>query len=302
MKHIFVINPKAGKTDRTSEINETLKKYQGKFSCEVYVTKGRGDGQVFVKEYLKKADPAETYRFYACGGDGTLYDVVNGAYGFKNAEVACYASGSGNDFVKNFGDTSKFRDLDKVINGEPKEIDLLKVDDKYCINITNYGFDGEVTFAMLKYKGWPLVTGPMAYNMAAVTTMLFHMNQYLKVTLDGKVAFDGKGLLIAVANGYCYGGGFHCAPLAKIDDGLIDVCLIKKISRFKAAPLIKKYKAGKHIDDPKLKPFVIYQKCKEVVIESTKKVAYAVDGEVFRDQKICITMLPKALKFVVPQD
>jgi diacylglycerol kinase (ATP) len=120
MKHIFVINPKAGRVDRTDEIAKKLHDYDGKIAYEIYVTKSLGDAQLYVRNYLKEHDPKEVYRFYACGGDGTLYDVVNGAYGFPNAEVACVASGSGNDFVKNFHNLDKFRDLDKEIAGTAK--------------------------------------------------------------------------------------------------------------------------------------------------------------------------------------
>lgn len=204
--------------------------------------------------------------------------------------------------MKNFGDTEKFKVLSKVINGIRKKIDLLKVDEKYCVNIFNYGFDGEVTFGMLKFKKWPFVSGPMAYNLAAITSLLFKMNQYLKITVDNKVLFDGKGLLVAVANGNCYGGGFHCAPEAKVDDGLIDICLIKKVSRFKAANLIKVYKAGEHLHNEKLRNLVNYVKGKDVIVESNKPVAYAIDGEVFRKQKVIIKMMPSALNFVVPAD
>ncbi len=145
MRHIFVINPKAGREDIGKKLIEDLHSYDGKIDYETYITKSKGDAQVFVKEYLASHDDKETYRFYACGGDGTLYDVVNGAYGHPNAQIACFASGSGNDFIKNFHDDTRFRNLDKEINGTPTKIDLLKIGDRYCINITNYGFDGEVT-------------------------------------------------------------------------------------------------------------------------------------------------------------
>jgi diacylglycerol kinase family enzyme len=121
MHHIFVINPKAGRVDRTPEIAAKLHQYDGKIDYEIYVTKSLGDAQGIMSETIfENHDPKETYRFYACGGDGTLYDVVNGSYGFPNVEVACVASGSGNDFVKNFH-TLKFRDLDKEIAGKRQE-------------------------------------------------------------------------------------------------------------------------------------------------------------------------------------
>lgn len=301
MKHIFVINPNAGKKDRFEEISSLLKKYDGIIDYETYRTTCKGDGREFVKNYLLIHPKEETYRFYAIGGDGSLHDVVNGAYEFPNAEVACYPSGSGNDFIKNFDNHEGFRNLDSLINGHVKKVDLLKANNKVSINIFNYGFDGEVTFKMHRIKKWPLISGKGAYNVAAFASLLLNMSTKMKITLDEEVIFDDKGLLIAVANGHTYGGGYKCAPESKVDDGLIDVCLIKKISRFKAPSLMSIYKRGEHISNKKLEGKVIYKKCKHVTIESPNPVAYAIDGEVFREKFIDITILPLALNFVLPE-
>ena len=301
MKHIFVINPNAGKKDRFEEISSLLKKYDGIIDYETYRTTCKGDGREFVKNYLLTHPKEETYRFYAIGGDGSLHDVVNGAYEFPNAEVACYPSGSGNDFIKNFDNHEGFRNLDSLINGHVKKVDLLKANNKVSINIFNYGFDGEVTFKMHRIKKWPLMSGKGAYNVAAFASLLLNMSTKMKITLDEEVIFDDKGLLIAVANGHTYGGGYKCAPESKVDDGLIDVCLIKKISRFKAPSLMSIYKGGEHISNKKLEGKVIYKKCKHVTIESPNPVAYAIDGEVFREKFIDITILPLALNFVLPE-
>lgn len=300
MKHIFVINPKAGKDNKVDEISNALKEIEN-IDYEIYVTKSRGDAKTFVREFLESHDANIVYRFYACGGDGTLHDVVNGAYGFKNAEIACYACGSGNDFIKNYKDRiSSFSDLRKIIYGTPKDIDLLDVDGDACINILNVGFDGEVTFCMHKLRKLPLIKGPLAYNLAAISSLLFKMSCFMKVMADDELVYEGKSLLAVCANGYCYGGGFYCAPKAEIDDGLIDLCFIKKVSRFKAAGLMKVYKTGKHLEDPKLAPLLIYKKCNRIVIEGNKPIAYAIDGEIYRKEKFEVKIVPKALKFVVP--
>lgn len=301
MKHIFVINPNAGKKDRFEEISDLLKKYDGIIDYEVYKTTCKGDGREYVRNYLLTHPKEETYRFYAIGGDGSLHDVVNGASAFENAEVACYPSGSGNDFIKNFKDDDGFRNLDRLIHGKVKKVDLLKANDKVSINIFNYGFDGEVTFKMHRIKRWPLMDGKGAYNVAAVSSLLFNMSTKMKVTLDDEVVFDDKGLLIAVANGHTYGGGYKCAPESKVDDGLIDVCLIKKISRFSAPSLMSVYKKGEHLTNKKLTGKIIYKKCRHVIIESPSPVAYAIDGEVFREGYIDITILPLALNFILPE-
>lgn len=301
MKNIFVINPKAGRENQVESITNKLKEVGEGYDYEIYVTKSRGDAKDFVHDRLLASPLSETIRFIACGGDGTLYDVVNGAYGFANAEVGCLALGSGNDFVKNFHDLALFRDVKKALEAKAKAVDILRANGHYCINITNFGFDGEVTFAQLRYKRWPFVSGPMAYNLAAVTSLLFKMNQYLKVVIDDKVILDEKGLLAIAANGYCYGGGFYCAPRAKIDDGLIDFCLVKKIGRFQAAGFMKVFKKGDHLTDPRLADKVIYLNGKKATFESNKPVAFAIDGEVFRERKVDIELLKGAIKFVVPE-
>ena len=302
MKHIFVINPRAGKVDRVAEISALLKKFNGIIDYEIYATKSQGDAREYVNNYLKEHPENETYRFYACGGDGTLHDVANGAYKYSNAEVAVYASGSGNDFIKNFGDSNGFRDLESLIYGKPQKVDLLRVDDKVCVNIVSFGFDGEVTFAMHRFKRWPFISGKMAYNLGAVSSLLFKMSAPMKITIDDEPFFDGKGLLIAVANGHTYGGGFRCAPKALVNDGILDICFAKKISRFRAGGLMSSYKKGEHLTNPKCKDIIAYRKAKRVKIESNRDVAYQIDGETFRKNGLEIEVLPCAMTFIIPRE
>lgn len=302
MRHVFIINPNAGNNDVGPLIKKQLNSLEEKLDYEIYRTKCKGDANHFVHDYLLTHSPEETYRFYSCGGDGTLYDVVNGAYGFPNAQIACFASGSGNDFVKNFPPVENFQDIMQSIHGKPKRIDLLKIGDRYCVNITNFGFDGEVTLAQLRYKRKKGISGNMAYRKACVHCLFFKMNQPLKLSIDGKVRFDGKGLLVAFANGFCYGGGYHCAPEAKVDDGIMDVCLVKKVSRLRAAGFMKIYRHGEHIHHPKTKQFIHYEKCHIATVESDRPVAYAIDGEVFEASKLTIEVIPFAITFVVPEN
>lgn len=301
MKHVFVINPNAGQKNSTDYIKEELNSKFKDLDYEIYITKSRHDGLRFVKEYLETHDKNETYRFYACGGDGTLYDVVNGSIGFKNAEIACLAFGSGNDFIKNYrASIDDFRNIENAINGKVEPIDIIKINNRYCINITNFGFDGEVTERQIRYRRMKGVSGPMAYKMAAVSSLIFKMSQFLKVVIDGKEVLNEKGLLAIAANGYCYGGGFYCAPNALINDGLIDFILVRKISRLKAASFMSIFRNGKHLDDERLKKKLIYLQGKKASFESVKDVAYAIDGEVFREKRIDIELIPNGLKYVVP--
>ena len=101
MKHIFVINPAAGAVDALEEIKKKVNSEAKGYDYEFYETKAPHDATEYIKSYC--ASHPEKVRFYACGGDGTLNEVVNGVVGFDNAEVGCIPSGSGNDFVKYYG-------------------------------------------------------------------------------------------------------------------------------------------------------------------------------------------------------
>ena len=104
MKYVFIINPHAGEADNEEKIRREAEGIEG---CEFYVTKSVGDATEFVRNWCKD-HAGEAVRFIACGGDGTINEVFNGAVGQKNASVTCYPCGSGNDFVKAFGGAEAF--------------------------------------------------------------------------------------------------------------------------------------------------------------------------------------------------
>ena len=115
MKHYFIINPAAGKENYYQTVKTVTDRVKETFDCALYQTSGRGDATAFIKQYCTE-HPTEQVRFYACGGDGTLNEVVNGVVGFENASVGCYPCGSGNDFVKYYGGKRCFFDLDALLN------------------------------------------------------------------------------------------------------------------------------------------------------------------------------------------
>lgn len=297
MKHVFIINSVAGVSNRTKEVTEKVKSL---FSVENYIifqTKKPGDAEKFIKQLFEEK-PGK-YRFYACGGDGTLNAVVNSTYGY-DVEVTNYPIGSGNDYLKYFGDKKKFKDLEKLINGKVIESDILKFNDQYCVNIFNVGFDAKVVSFQRNIKKIPLVSGTLAYNISVALCALGKLSHKFKLIVDGEVVYDGKAVLAAIANSICYGGGFYCAPIAKIDDGLIDVCLIKKLGLLKFAKLIKYYKNGTFLENEEVMKYVIYRQCKHVELELDKPLYYANDGEIEKISKVVIDIIPKAIKFVVP--
>lgn len=299
-RHIFIINPHAGKKDSTALITKALSDALDHEDYLTYITKEPLDAWHFVRDYCWE-HPELNLRFYSCGGDGTLNEVANGAYGFPNAAVGSYPVGSGNDFIKYFGEVDRFLDIKAQVNGKCVPVDMLRFSDRLVLNILNIGFDANVAARMIKYKRLPLVSGKGAYSLGVLVSFLCKLANHFTVKVDGNMIYDGLGLLCAVANGICYGGGYYCAPEAVVDDGLLDICLVKKISRFKFIKLIKYYKEGTHLITPKVSQHIVYCKGKEVIIECQKELNYSIDGEMGRSARFKIAVIPNALNFIVPQ-
>ena len=300
MKHIFIINPKAGKRDQTEKVKEIVRQELPEEEVVFYVTEGPLAARDFVSNYCREHGDEEK-RFYSCGGDGTLNEVANGAVGFSKTEITCFPVGSGNDFVKNFGKIQDFRSLPDLIRGVPVDIDVLRFNDRYLINIFNLGLDADVCERMFKYKRLPLVTGKGAYILGLIVSFFSKYTKKLRILIDGEEFFFGEASLCAAANGICYGGGFYCAPRARTDDGLMDVVVVKKISRIKFLKFVKKFKDGKHLDLPELQKYISFKRGRLVEIEAAMPINCCYDGEISKDDRIKIEVLPKLLKFVVPE-
>ena len=301
MRHIFVINPVAGKMDParllTPPIQAAAADHPGE-EVEIYITKGRGDACDYVRSVCEEY--VEPVRFYACGGDGTLNEVVNGMAGFAQAELGFIPCGSGNDFVKNFPDQDFFN-ISAQLEGKSQPIDLLKVNSRYSINITNIGLDSDAADYMTRFKRWPLVNGKMAYNLGLVYSVCLPIGHNMKITLDdGRQVMENRYMLAVAANGQYYGGHFRCAPLATCDDGLIDVCLVRKISRLRIPSLLSVYESGQHVNNPKLADVITYHKCRKMVIEADKPISLALDGEIDHSAHIEIELLPGAIRCSLP--
>ena len=299
MRHIFVVNPASGVKNRTEEIKELVKNDLEEKDYVIYETKGIGDAIVFVKEFIE-SHPDESLRFYACGGDGTLNEVVNGAIGYENVEVTNYPIGSANDFLKYFPNHD-FKNLHNLIDGEVINSDVIKFNERYVINVFNVGYDAKVVELQRKFKRWPLVSGNFAYTLGVIFALLGKRCHRMKVTIDGEEFYEGKVTMVAVANSICYGGSYHCAPLAKIDDNIIDVCVVKKVSIPTFAKLAKIYQKGEHLNNEKTKNYILYKQGAKVQIEIDQAISYSIDGELGKSDNIVLEVLGKAINFVIPK-
>ncbi len=301
MKHIFIINPVAGNGKYQIELEKTINSYfKGKEECyEIYVTRGRGDSKYYVEEKCKDNKP---YIFYACGGDGTLHEVVNIACKYNHVSVGLIPCGSGNDFVKNFTSNDNFYNIDMQINGNIVPIDLIKIKDEYAVSVCNIGFDADVAFNMHKFKRIPFISGPGCYYLSVLYSLLKRLGKALEIEFDDGHVIKDNFLLSVVANGTYYGGGYKCAPYAGINDGLLDVCLVKKVSRFKILNLIDKYKKGEHLINKAIKKICTYKKCRKVSIKSNFPINLCIDGESYVYNEIDLEIAESVVNFNIPKN
>lgn len=297
MKHLFIINPAAGKYDHTGEfankINEICKAKGVEY--EILVSKAPGD---CTKIAQAAASSGEEYHIYACGGDGTLNEVVNGVVGAENVAITHFPGGSGNDFIKLFSDPEAFKDLERLLDYETATLDLICCQGEYySVNICSMGFDARIGTQVGTYKKLPLVTGSGAYVLSAAVNIVKGIHRHYVVELDEK-RFDGRKSLICISNGRWYGGGFNPTPDAEPDDGLLDVLLVKAVSRFTVAKIISKYKAGKYKDYPEL---IQHFHCKRVAIHCDEDSEINLDGELLMAKDAVFEIVPQSIRFFYPK-
>jgi len=298
MKHIFIVNPAAGAADATEYVRKSVLE-SGIDDYEIYTTKNSGDATNYIKSYLDTHK--EECRFYSCGGDGTLNEVVNGVVGYDNASVTVFPCGSGNDFIKYYGSHKDFSDIKELCEGINQKIDVLKVCGKYAINAVHFGLDTVVLNTMIKVRRTPTIGGKNAYSTGVVTALIKGMKTACRIVADGKQIGKDKLLLCTLSNGRYVGGSYKCAPKSLNDDGLIEVCHVNPLSRFTFLKLMNIYKRGEHLDNPKFEPYINYTKAKKIEIFGGDGFFISVDGELVDVKNCIVEVMEKAINFAVPK-
>ena len=297
MKHLFLINPAAGKYDHTAQITQKVRAL-----CEprgldyaIRVSKQPGDCTRMAREAAASGSPA---RIYACGGDGTLNEVVNGAAGADNLAVTHFLGGSGNDFIKIFHKPEAFEDLQALLD-DPDEtmLDLIQVGEDYGVNIVSMGIDARIGTEVHKYSGIPLVGGTGAYIVSAVANVFKGINRPMKLRV-GDYTAEGEHALVCACNGRFYGGGFNPSLTARPDDGILDIYVVKGVSLFALARYIGKYASGKGENYPR---YITHLRGDSLHIEFEEDNVINIDGEAMSARTVDMKLLPGALRLIVPK-
>lgn len=296
MKHVFILNPKAGSGAHLDETRAAIRSLDG--DVTLYETKAPKDATRYIRTWCESH--TEDVRFYACGGDGTIKEVAEGILGFPQASMSCFPIGSGNDFVKYYGGSARFADLAALTAADTLPVDMITLGDEYSVNVCNFGFDAAVADTMNRVRRLPLIGGKNAYTTGILRALVTARRNRCDIYADGEKLTGKAFLLCTVANGAYVGGAYRCAPRAKNDDGKMEVCVMKPMTLVSFLRLMGPYRWGEHLDDPRFAKYMTYRRASRVEVVGEKPFPVSLDGEIIRTAHFTCEVLPGALRFAVP--
>lgn len=294
MKHLFIINPVAGKGNAKSYIPAIHNHFKGKTEeYHIEITKNPGHAKELAKLYSSK----DNYRIYSIGGDGTLNEALNGMAGTGSC-LGVLPAGSGNDFLKSVYNSKDFTDiLERTIRGVAKPIDCGLINDRYFINIMSVGLDAEVAYYSSKINKKLHLAGTLSYLMGIVAALVKGKIKFpLKITFDDSETIETEIALTACTNGKYYGGGFIPVPYTEFNDGVLDVCYVEKKSLPAILWLIPKYMKGTHV---KMKG-VNFKAIEKMKIVSEEELRINIEGELISAKEIDIRVKKSFINFIIP--
>lgn len=301
MRYVFIVNPAAGKKDPEDTIMREIHRYmeEHKIPYTHYRTSRPGHAQELAEQEIARGGPL---RLYAVGGDGTFREVAAAAAGKETVEVGVFPCGSGDDYVRNFVSHDKFLDVRRQLEGDSRCVDLMDTEEGTTVNVGCIGLDAKVAYHMAKYKRIPFLPRGMAYNLALVQCLFGKLGNSLEVLIDGEKRLNGNFVFALGANGGWYGGGYHAAPRASVDDGFLEITLIRVPKLWKIPKMVGMYKKGKHLESPEFQGLLEYCRGRELTVVSQKEAYATFDGECVKTKRMHCRILPHSLHFIIPKE
>ena len=229
----------------------------------------------------------------SAGGDGTHHYVINGL--FKSGiPLGILPMGTGNDFAMGVGVPLDVPTAAAaIVTGRVREIDLAQVGAVVYGCIAGAGFDSTVTRFANEHARW--LSGPLAYTWSLLRCMHEYRPLKVEIMADGESLAE-EVLFAVVGNNASYGGGIRLAPRAKLDDGLLDLCIVPCLGRLELLWWLPRAYRGKHLRHPRIK----YLQARKITLRTTSHMELFGDGEFLQELPATIEVLPRALRVIVP--
>jgi diacylglycerol kinase family enzyme len=308
-EHLFMVNPKSFLLH--PDLPRILAQIEGYFNKKsgeeyaVHISRYPRDAVAIVRKRIEQIGQDRILRVYALGGDGIIFDCLNGLMGAPNAELALMPYGTGSDFVRSFGDEyyMLFRNIELQVTSPAIPTDVVHCGNNCALNFCAVGMEAASVIKTLSlYRRFEKarlrfpVLNSLFYIIGGIETVFNRdvLTQRYEIDADGK-DLSGEYSLINVANGPCYGSGKSAVITAVPDDGELDMMTARKLGSLKALRLISDYLKGRYYKFPSI---CSLRRIKRVSIRSESPLLVNLDGEAFFDSEITIEIIPKAMKIV----
>jgi diacylglycerol kinase family enzyme len=313
-KHLIIINPVSFRAGIDDFISQVKRQFEDTIREEYEIQVSRFPRHAIrtVRQYITQAGPETVVRVYAAGGDGILFDCLNGIVGLPNAELVPVPWGRTNDFVRAFGEglEDTFRDIPRLAAARAIPTDIFHCGSNYALNFCTVGLESAAIFRAVdlqqKLKSWPRFfrNSRHVYNtlyyLGGVMVMFDQrtLRQEYAISIDGE-DLSGVYASVNIANGPCYGGNKSAVVTAVPDDGLMDVLMFKGSSTLRGLIRILPYTSGQYSRFPE--DFSL-KRGKNISIRSKDPLMIDLDGEAFLDTNIAVELIKGAVKIVAPDN
>jgi diacylglycerol kinase (ATP) len=291
MRIIILLNPNAGRGRARSVLREALEVLRRK-GIEIQVQESR-DAQHLLA-LARQAAAEKPDAIVSLGGDGTQHYVLNGMVG-SEIPLGIIPCGSGNDFSKGLGIPTQAREAAEVLlAGNTRRVDLGRVGNTVYGCIAGAGFDSVVTrYANERVRR---LRGSWAYAWSILRCLKTYRPEPLEIVSDNQ-KFSGEVIFAVVGNNVSYGGGIHLTPRAKLDDGLLDVCIVPYLKKWELLRWVPRAYRGQHLTHPR----ILYFQTRNVSLSTTSRMELFGDGEFMQELPATIEVVPRVQPIIVPR-
>ncbi len=293
---VFIVNPIAGNGFASSivpKLREMIEKHN--VDAEIVFTERRGHATELSEQYMKKGFK----NIIAVGGDGTFNEMARPLINNKDITTGIIPAGTGNDFIQILGFPDRFgeKEWDIFFNKDVIQMDAGSCNGMIFLNGMGLGFDAQVAAENYTEPGKVKRGSKYKYIWHIIKTLLFFREKKMTV-IDSSGRHETDCFINTIAVGRRFAGGFFLTPNAIANDGLLDVCMIKKLSLPERFAILLKVPEGKHTADRR----VNYYQTNGINLEFPEVVPFHVDGELNFSDKFDVTVLPCALKIIYNRD
>lgn len=289
--YTLIINPESGQGAALACLPDILHVLEQR-GLEYSVFKAKTPEESM--QYAHFACNGDAEGIIAIGGDGTLFQIINGI-DRSDLPVIFVPCGTGNDFIKTLNlPSNPIEALNVQLDAPISQIDVGQMNDIRFLNVSGTGFDVDVLRNAEKYKRRCRGLKPYLYGLYDALKNYHPMTAW--VSIDGEPEEERTFAILSVGNGRYFGGGMKAVPYAEVADGLFDVVIVKPVCKFVILPLLAFYIGGKHV------AFRLgyLKRCKQLTIRC-KGMTVNLDGELLKTDRACYKLLSGVLAVRIPE-